>query len=34
MIGELCDGKGRHDGFLDRFLFAYPYLVPKTGWKD
>src|SRR5262249_6974577 len=34
MIGELCDGKGRHDGFLDRFLFAYPDPVPKTGWKD
>jgi hypothetical protein len=34
MIGELCDGKGRHDGFVDRFLFTYPDPVPKTGWRD
>jgi hypothetical protein len=27
-------GEGRNDGFLDRFLFAYPDPVPKAGWRD
>ena len=34
MIGSFCDERGRHDGFIDRFLFTYPDPVPKTGWHD
>ena len=34
MIGSFCDERGRHDGFLDRFLFTYPDPVPKSGWRD
>jgi hypothetical protein len=34
MVGSFCDEKGRHDGFLDRILFAYPDQVPKTDWHE
>lgn len=34
MVGSFCDERGRHDGFIDRFLFAYPDPVPKTGWRE
>ena len=34
MIGSFCDERGRHDGFLDRFLFTYPDPVPRTGWRE
>jgi hypothetical protein len=34
MIGSFCDEQGRHDGFLDRILFAYPDQVPKVGWRE
>jgi hypothetical protein len=34
MIGSLCDEKGRRDGFVDRFLFAYLDPVPKTCWRE
>lgn len=34
MIGSFCDGQGRHDGFLDRILFAYPDPLPKAGWME
>ncbi len=32
MLGELAEGKGRDDGFIDRILFAYPDPMPKPGW--
>jgi hypothetical protein len=34
MILSLCDDKGRHDGFIDRILFAFPDPVPKSGWSE
>ena len=34
MIGAFVEAGGRHDGFLDRFLFAYPDPVPKAGWSE
>ena len=34
MVAELREGHGRHDGFLDRFLFAYPDQVPKPPWSN
>ena len=33
MLGELSDRKLREDGFIDRFLFAYPDPVPVR-WTD
>jgi hypothetical protein len=32
MLGELLDPKGRADGFLDRFLLAYPEPLPVADW--
>jgi hypothetical protein len=32
MLGELLDVRGRADGFLDRFLFAYPDPLPAAPW--
>lgn len=32
MLGELIDARGRADGFLDRFLFAYPDPLPVNAW--
>jgi Protein of unknown function (DUF3987) len=34
MVGSFCDERGRHDGFIDRFLFTYPDPVPKNGWRE
>lgn len=34
MLGELLDPKGRADGFLDRFLLAYPDAKPVADWTD
>ena len=34
MVGSFCDERGRHDGFIDRFLFTYPDPVPKSGWRE
>ena len=34
MLGELLDPKGRSDGFLERFLFAYPDPHPIPLWTD
>lgn len=31
MIGELCDERGREDGFVHRFLFSFPEAKP---WAD
>ncbi len=33
MLGELKDGKGRDDGFLDRLLFAAPRNGPARYWQ-
>jgi hypothetical protein len=34
MLGELVDPKGRADGFIDRFLLAYPDPLPVADWSD
>jgi hypothetical protein len=34
MLGELLDPKGRADGFLDRFLLAYPDPLPVSPWTE
>jgi hypothetical protein len=34
MLGELLDPKGRSDGFIDRFLFAYPDPRPVPSWSE
>ncbi len=34
MLGSMADAQGRADGFLDRFLFAYPESRPISGWTD
>ncbi len=34
MLRELCDPKGRVDGFLDRFLVVYPEALPVADWSD
>ncbi len=34
MLGSMADAQGRADGFLDRFLFAYPESRPIPGWTD
>lgn len=34
MLGEMIDAKGRGDGFMDRFLFAYPDALPSPEWSD
>ncbi len=34
MLRELCDPKGRVDGFLDRFLVVFPEALPVADWSD
>ena len=34
MLGELLDPKGRADGFIDRFLLAYPEVLPIPPWSE
>jgi hypothetical protein len=34
MLGELADSRGRADGFIDRFLLAYPDPLPVADWSD
>lgn len=34
MLGEMVDPKGRSDGFLDRFLLAYPDPRPVAPWSE
>jgi hypothetical protein len=34
MLGELVDPKGRSDGFIDRFLLAYPDPLPVPDWSN
>ncbi|MDG3006081.1 DUF3987 domain-containing protein [Paludisphaera mucosa] len=34
MLGEIVDGKGRADGFIERFLFAYPDSLPVPEWSN
>ena len=34
MLGELTDPSGRADGFIDRFLLAYPDPLPVADWSD
>jgi hypothetical protein len=34
MLGELIDPRGRADGFIDRFLLAYPDSLPVADWSD
>jgi len=34
MLGSMADAKGRADGFLDRFLFAYPEPLPVADWSE
>jgi hypothetical protein len=34
MLGELIDPMGRADGFIDRFLLAYPDSMPVPDWSD
>jgi hypothetical protein len=34
MLGELVDPKGRVDGFIERFLLAYPDPLPVAEWSD
>ena len=34
MLGELADPRGRADGFIDRFLLAYPDPLPVADWSD
>jgi hypothetical protein len=34
MLREMADPRGRADGFLDRFLFAYPDPMPVADWTD
>jgi hypothetical protein len=34
MLGEMVDPKGRADGFIDRFLLAYPDSMPVPDWSD
>ncbi len=33
MLGELADPRGRADGFIDRFLLAYPDPLPVADWS-
>jgi hypothetical protein len=33
MLGELIDPRGRADGFIDRFLLAYPDPLPVADWS-
>jgi hypothetical protein len=33
MLGSMVDSSGRADGFLDRWLFAYPDSLPVPGWS-
>ena len=34
MLGELVDPRGRADGFIDRFLLAYPDPLPVPDWSN
>ncbi len=34
MLGELADPKGRADGFIDRFLLAFPDPLPVAAWSN
>jgi Protein of unknown function (DUF3987) len=34
MLGELCDERGREDGFIHRILFAFPDRVPRLMTDD
>jgi hypothetical protein len=34
MLGELVEGKGRDDGFLDRLIFAAPDRAQRRGWVE
>ena len=34
MLGELADPRGRADGFIDRFLLAYPDPLPVADWSE
>jgi hypothetical protein len=34
MLGVLTDPSGRADGFIDRFLLAYPDPLPVANWSD
>jgi hypothetical protein len=34
MLGELADPRGRADGFIDRFLLAYPDPLHVADWSD
>ena len=34
MLGELTDPRGRADGFIDRFLLAYPDPLPVADWSN
>ena len=34
MIDSFLDKRGRNDGFVDRFLFAYPDRAPRPSWSD
>jgi hypothetical protein len=34
MLGALSDPKGRADGFIDRFLVAYPDPLPVASWSE
>lgn len=33
MLGEMVDAKGRSDGLVERFLFAYPDPTPAAKWS-
>jgi hypothetical protein len=34
MLRSMADPQGRADGFLDRFLFAYPDSLPVAAWSE
>ena len=34
MLGSMVDPQGRADGFMDRFLLAYPEPLPVAEWSD